>query len=70
MSPEVKWGLLFALEADVENYLEKLKQFKPYVEDMEHLVSACDWLLANNPPKYVNMGQFRSALEKLRAHCG
>ena len=69
MNEAVKWGVLFALEEDVTCYLaflKKVKPARPCGEDMANLVTACDWLLDNKPPKYVNMGQFRAAVEKLR----
>lgn len=66
MNDNVKFAILFALESQVSSYLESLERFRPHQGDMEDLVAACDWLMSHKLPKYVNMGQFRAAVEKLR----
>ena len=68
MNEQVKWGLMFAVEGDVAACLEKLQKFQSpeFLADCKNLVAACDWLLKQDLPYYINMGFLRRDLELLR----
>ena len=76
MNENIKFGLLFALERDLESYLKFAKE-RPagwlesddsaaWLEDAANLVAALDWLLAEKVGYYLNMGYVRRDLELLR----